>query len=83
MTIEIMSWSNSKTLWEQARIELVTPGFAVRHASVARCYRLSYMAGTFDSDLLYEVRVKLLNTAYITIFSAYIHNLIFNLAEDN
>ena len=36
MTVEIISWSTSTNVWDQARIELATPGSAVRHASVAR-----------------------------------------------
>ena len=36
MTIEIISWSISTKVWDRAWIELVTPGSAVRLASVAR-----------------------------------------------
>ena len=36
MTVEIISWSISTTVWDRAGIELATPGSAVRHASVAR-----------------------------------------------
>ena len=36
MTVEIISWSISTKVWYRARIELATPGSAVRHASVAR-----------------------------------------------
>ena len=36
MTIEIISWSISTKVWDQAGIELATPGSAVRHASVDR-----------------------------------------------
>ena len=36
MTVEIISWSISIKIWDQAGIELTTPGSAVRHASVAR-----------------------------------------------
>ena len=36
MTVEIISWSISMKVWYRARIELATPGSAVRHASVAR-----------------------------------------------
>ena len=36
MTVEIISWSISTKVWDQAGIELATPWSAVRHASVAR-----------------------------------------------
>ena len=36
MTVEIISWSISTKVWDRTVIELVTPGSAVRHASVAR-----------------------------------------------
>ena len=36
MTVEIISQSISTKVWDQAGIELATPGFAVRLASVAR-----------------------------------------------
>ena len=36
MTVEIISWSISTKVWDGAGIELATPGYAVRHASVAR-----------------------------------------------
>ena len=36
MTVEIISWSISKKVWDRARINLATPGSAVRLASVAR-----------------------------------------------
>ena len=36
MTEEIISWSISTKVWDRAGIELVTPGSAVRLASVAR-----------------------------------------------
>ena len=36
MTVEIISWSISTEVWYRAGIELATPGYAVRHASVAR-----------------------------------------------
>ena len=36
MTVEIISWSISTKVWDRARIELTTPGSAVRHASVDR-----------------------------------------------
>ena len=36
MTVEIISWSISTKVWNRARIKLVTPGSAVRCASVAR-----------------------------------------------
>ena len=36
MTVEIISRSISTKLWDRAGIELVTPGSAVRLASVAR-----------------------------------------------
>ena len=36
MTVEIISWSISTTVWDQAWIKLATPGSAVRLASVAR-----------------------------------------------
>ena len=36
MTVEIISWSISTKVWERTGIELATPGYAVRHASVAR-----------------------------------------------
>ena len=36
MTVEIISWSVSMKVWDRARIELATPGSAVRLASVAR-----------------------------------------------
>ena len=36
MTVEIISLSISTKVWDQAGIELATPGSAVRHASVAR-----------------------------------------------
>ena len=36
MTVEIISWSISTKVWNRTGIELVTPGSAVRHASVAR-----------------------------------------------
>ena len=36
MTVEIISWSMSTKVWDRARIELATPGSAVRLASVAR-----------------------------------------------
>ena len=36
MTVEIISWSISTRVWDRARIELATPGSAVRNASVAR-----------------------------------------------
>ena len=36
MTVEIISWSVSTKVWDRARIELATPGSAVRLASVAR-----------------------------------------------
>ena len=35
MTIEIISWSISTKVWDRAGIKLVTPGSAVRLASVA------------------------------------------------
>ena len=34
MTLEIISWSISTKVWDQARIEPATPSFAVRQASV-------------------------------------------------
>ena len=36
MTVEIISWSISTKVWDQAQIELVTPGSAVRYASLVR-----------------------------------------------
>ena len=36
MTVEVISWSISMKVWDRARIELTTPGSAVRLASVAR-----------------------------------------------
>ena len=36
MTLEIISRSISTKVWDRAGIELVTPGSAVRHASVVR-----------------------------------------------
>ena len=36
MTVEIISWSISMKVLDRAGIELATPGYAVRHASVAR-----------------------------------------------
>ena len=36
MTVEIISRSISTKVWDQAGIELATPGIAVRHSSVAR-----------------------------------------------
>ena len=36
MTVEIISWSISMKVWDRARIELASPGSAVRLASVAR-----------------------------------------------
>ena len=36
MTVEIISQSISTKIWDRARIELATPGSAVRLASVAR-----------------------------------------------
>ena len=36
MTVENISWSISTKVWDQAGIELTTPGSAVRFASVAR-----------------------------------------------
>ena len=35
-TTEIISRSISMKVWDQARIELMTPGSVARHASVAR-----------------------------------------------
>ena len=36
MTVESISLSISRKVWDRAGIELATPGYAVRHASVAR-----------------------------------------------
>ena len=36
MTVEMISWSISMKVWDQAGIELATSGYAVRLASVAR-----------------------------------------------
>ena len=36
MTVEIISWSISMKVWDWAAIKPETPGFAIRHASVAR-----------------------------------------------
>ena len=36
MTVEIILWSISTEVWDQARIKLATPGSAVRLVSVAR-----------------------------------------------
>ena len=36
MTVETISWSISTKVWDRTRIEIATPGSAVRHASVAR-----------------------------------------------
>ena len=36
MTLEITSWSISTKVWGRAGIQLATPGYAVRQASLAR-----------------------------------------------
>ena len=36
MTVEIISWSISRIVWDQVGIELVTPESAARHVSVVR-----------------------------------------------
>ena len=36
MTIEIISWSIATKVWDRARMKFMTPGSAVRHASVDR-----------------------------------------------
>ena len=36
MTLDIISWSISMKVWDRNRIKLLTPGSAVRHASVVR-----------------------------------------------
>ena len=67
MTVEIISWSISTKVWDRAGIKLVTPGIAVRHASVARhvtycamrpsdfCYfsTKTYVVGTQKNRLIF------------------------------
>ena len=40
MTVEIISWSISRKVWDRAGIELATPGSAVRHAFVMLCLNI-------------------------------------------
>ena len=64
MTKEIISWSISTKVWDQAGIELATPGSAVRLASVARhVTNCATRPGHFEirPDILSELFAKLIS----------------------
>ena len=52
MAVEIISWSISTKLWDQAQIELATPGSTIRH--VTDCAKRPYFYfNQIDKDLQY------------------------------